>query len=114
MTRSIILLFFFLFGFLTACTDIDFDTEKWKSWNINESETNLRWDMANDLIENYHLKGKTKQEILELLGDPIGGLDPSSDVFSYDLGPCRRGIDFGGLYITFKKGKVTKIEKTCN
>jgi hypothetical protein len=115
LTKSLLFLTsLLLFSILTACTDTNFDAEKWKSWNVQESDSNLRWDMANDLIENYELKGKSKKEIIALLGEPIGGMRNAGDVFSYDLGPCRRGIDFGGLYLTFFKGRVVKIEKTCN
>jgi hypothetical protein len=115
LTKSFIIITSLLFiSILTSCTDIAFDAEKWKSWNMQGSDSNLRWDMADDLIENYHLKGKTKKEIVALLGEPMDGVRAAGDVFSYDLGPCRRGIDFGGLYLTFFNGRVVKIEKSCN
>ena len=98
---------------LSSCTDVRFNSEKWKSWDIRES-TNLRWDMATDLIENHQLEGKTQSEIIDLLGKPESNVQNPSDDLYYDLGPCRRGIDYGGLTIVFKNGRVIKIEKSCN
>ena len=98
---------------LSSCSDISFNSEKWKGWNI-KSDTNLRWDMANDLIENHNLEGKTQSEIIDLLGEPESNVQNPSDDYYYVLGPCRRGIDFGSLIIVFKNGRVIKIEKSCN
>ena len=109
-----ILTIFLILLSLSSCTDNSFNSKKWKSWDIRESETNLRWDMANDLIENYNLKGKTQSEIIDLLGKPESNVQNPSDDYYYDLGPCRRGIDFGSLNIVFKNGRVIKIEKNCN
>lgn len=99
---------------LSSCTDIKFDKEQWKSWDITEVDSHLRWDMVNDLINNYNLEGKTQEEIIELLGKPDNWEDNTQKHFYYDLGPCQRGIDFGSLDIEFKNGKVVKIEKFCN
>ena len=70
--------------------------------------------MANDLIDNYDQKGKTQNEIVRLLGEPGNGVSHSPEHFYYDLGPCRRGIDYGSLVITFNNGKVSDIEKHCH
>ncbi len=99
---------------LSSCTDIRFDNQKWKNWDIKESDSHLRWDMVDDLIDNYNLEGKTRKEIIELLGRPDNGVASSAEHFYYDLGPCRRGIDFGSLNMEFKSGKVVKIEKHCS
>jgi hypothetical protein len=111
--KFIVTIFLILLS-LSSCTDIRFNSEKWKSWDNRESETNLRWDMANDLIENYNLKGKTQSEIIDLLGEPESNVQNPSNDYNYDLVPCRRGIDFGSLIIVFKNGRVIKIEKNCN
>ena len=70
--------------------------------------------MANDLINNYDLMDKSHDEILELLGKPGNDISNSEDEYYYDLGPCRRGIDFGSLHIEFKDGKVSLIKKYCH
>ena len=101
-----------IFAILTSCTNTSFDSEKWKNWDGKESF--VRWDMANDLIDRHSLKGKTHEEIEELLGKPGNGINSDSNHYYYDLGPCRRGIDFGSLYLDFKDDKVVQVEKHCN
>ena len=101
-----------LFLIFRSCTNTSFNSVEWKNWNNKESF--VRWDMLDDLINNHHLKGKTHKEIRDLLGEPDNGFTNSSDNYYYDLGPCRRGIDFGGLSIEFKKGIVTRCEKYCS
>lgn len=100
--------------FLSSCTDVKFDTEKWKNWEISEWESHMRWDMVNDLIDNYNLEGKTQEEIINLLGKPDNWEENPQERFYYDLGPCRRGIDFGSLDIEFENGKVVNIKKSCS
>ncbi len=48
-----------------------FESQKWKTANMN-SEVNwsLRWDMMNDLRNDYQLIGMSKNEIVKLLGEP--------------------------------------------
>jgi hypothetical protein len=70
--------------------------------------------MSDDLIENYNLVGKPRNEILFLLGQPDNNLEGTEDEIFYDLGPCRRGIDFGALYIYFKTDTVIMVEKNCH
>ncbi|AXT52915.1 hypothetical protein D1818_19590 [Aquimarina sp. BL5] len=47
-----------------------FDSKKWKNWTESEKDNLLRWNMINGLLNTYELKGKTKTEIIELLGYP--------------------------------------------
>ena len=77
-----------------------FDSEKWKKWtdSQNESEWSLRWDMMNSLRNNDKLKGMTKDEILELLGEPES---KTSMKFIYYLGYSKHGMSTGQLRIVF-------------
>ena len=48
-----------LFGFMTSCNNIDFDSQKWKNCKFNSKDGYaLRWDMSEDLIKNKSLIGK--------------------------------------------------------
>lgn len=107
-----ILILIVLVAVLTSCTNTAFDSKKWKNWNGKESF--VRWDMTDDLINNYNLQGKTHKEIENLLGKPSNGIASSPDDYYYDLGPCRRGIDYGSFYIEFKNDKVIQVEKHCH
>jgi len=110
--RKILKYGFLLFGVIILIgfalkgniTHEQFDSEKWKNWTESEEELSLRWDMMNSLRNNHELDGKTKTEIINLLGKPDS--ETNSD-FRYYLGMSKRGINTGSLTIMFsKKGKV--------
>ena len=80
-----------------------FDSEKWKNWTESEAEWSLRWDMMNSLRNNHELKGKSKKEIIELLGKPDS--ETNSD-FRYYLGMSKHGINTGSLTINFNENGI--------
>lgn len=97
----IALTFFFLRG---KITHEKFDSNLWKTANLNlEENMTLRWDMMNDLRKKYKLVGMTKNEIIDLLGDP-GGTESSE--FRYYLGYSKTGINTGTLIITFNDNNI--------
>jgi hypothetical protein len=98
---------------LTACTDQNFDSHKWLAWSEKGGENSLRWDMCDDLIDNYLLIGMTKREVVALLGAPMSDCDKENCDIVYGLGPCRSGISYGSLYLTLEKNKIVKIYKHC-
>ena len=78
-----------------------------KNWTESEAEWSLRWDMMNSLRNNHQLKGKTKAEIIELLGEPEIKTDAE---FGYYLGMAKHGIDVGNLAFIFgENGKVKEF-----
>ena len=84
-----------------------FSSEKWKTSNLNSEENfDLRWNMMNDLRNNYGLIGKTKSEIILLLGKPDTEIN---DEISYYLGYSGKGINTGTLTLNFVDNKVQKI-----
>ena len=98
---------------LTACTDKKFDSEQWKSWTEKNGEFALRWDMCVDLIDNYLSIGMSKEDVVDLIGMPYTDCDyPKCDI-RYGMGPCRSGINYGTLYLTFVDNKLVKIYKYC-
>ncbi len=66
------------------------------------------WDMMNSLRNNHELRGKSKTEIIELLGIPE---TKNESEFGYYLGmSTKHGIDTGHLTIKFdKNGKVIEF-----
>ena len=94
-----------LIGFVLKgnITHEKFDSEKWKNWTESESEWSLRWDMMNSLRNNYELKGKSKTEIIELLGKPDS---KTKTDFRYYLGMSKRGINTGSLTIEFNENGI--------
>lgn len=96
----------FLIGFALKgkFTHEQFNSEKWKNWTESESELSLRWDMMNSLRKNYELNGKTRKEIIDLLGKPD---NETNSNFRYYLGMSKSGINTGSLTIKFSEnGKV--------
>ena len=80
-----------------------FDSEIWKNWEETESTLFLRWEMKNDLIENYDLKGRSEKDVIELLGEPE---NESKNSFRYNLGPTGKGINYGTLILEFENDTV--------
>jgi hypothetical protein len=96
-------------GFLMKgkITHEHFDSDRWKNWTETEADWSMRWDMMNSLRNNHELKGKTKNEIIELLGEPVLRTE---EKFHYNLGMAKRGIDTGTLTIQFdESGKVIEF-----
>ena len=56
--------------------------------------------MMNSLRNNYELKGMTKKQIIELLGEPES---KTKIEFEYHLGYSKHGINTGRLTIKFDK-----------
>lgn len=80
----------------------DFDASKWR----NDSEN--RFEMSKDLIENKLLIGKTKVQVENMLGKTQNFND---SLWIYELGfvPSLGNIDPDILEITFKDGVVISV-----
>lgn len=89
---------------LSYYPDNDFNKE---DWTLNKEE---RFKMSKDIIENEILIGKTKSEIIELLGEDYH--EYSDEHIAYDLGfvPGPVNIDSDVLDIYFENGNVVKVE----
>jgi|SRR5690554_4332560 hypothetical protein len=101
---SVFVIFIIGFALKGRIPHEEFSSDKWKNWNESEAEWSLRWDMMNSLRNNYELTGMTKDEIIELLGEPES---LTQTEFLYYLGMAKKGIDTGTLTIKFNEtGKV--------
>ncbi len=81
----------------------DFDKQTWKS---NPEE---RYKMSEDIIESKILIGKTKQEIVELLGNDFYSYSENHIAYGVGFVPGLFNIDPDVLDIYFENGKVTKV-----
>ena len=106
ITASII--FCTVFYFKGKLSGEKFDSILWKTADLNtENNMSLRWDMMNSLRSKYDLIGKSKKEIINLLGKP---LNEESVIYDYYLEYSHTGINTGSLRISFdSKGKVIQI-----
>lgn len=99
-TGCIVIIMIFLYLYFKQFNTVKFDSHKWKNWKESESELYLRWDMTQYLMKNHTLNGKTKTQIINLLGEPER---KSQNKFEYYIGHSRVGwgIDTGTLIIFF-------------
>ncbi len=104
-----------IIGFLlNSCGQIPyerFDSNKWQKTDLNLGENSqMRWNMMNDLRKKFKLVGMMKPEIDNLLGKPDGEGDYE---YYYSLGMTGTGINIGKLTILFDKtNKVKEIKVT--
>jgi hypothetical protein len=83
----------------------DFDKNEWES-NVEE-----RYEMSEDIIESEMLIGKTKDEVIQILGNDFS-LNTEKRL-SYELGfaPGLFNIDPSYLDIKFENGKVISVHQ---
>jgi len=93
------------FSYLFYEPQYDFDREKWFA------DKHSRFEMRDDILESGILKGKSKNEIIDLIGKP--DFNDSTDIWTYDLGTSGAGFgwQFNSLELTFENGKVSEVKK---
>jgi hypothetical protein len=76
------------------------------SWTLDKEK---RYEMSSDIINSKILIGKTKKEVIEILGDEGNKFD--DNIWNYYLGfvPGLFKIDPDVLDIFFENGKVIKV-----
>jgi hypothetical protein len=86
-----------------------FDKQKW------DTNIETRYEMSKNIIKSNMLIGKTKEEVIELLGDEYTDHCSSCDIqlIIYYLGCVPRlfNIDPDHLEIHFKDGKAVKVRQ---
>ena len=82
-----------------------FDQEQWRS------NPQQRYKMADDLIESQLLIGKTKAEVISILGYSGFHVDSNQDILTYSLGeqPSFFETEKEYLLIVFINGKVKEV-----
>ena len=91
-----------LFSILCYYPSNKFEKEKW----IMDKEH--RYELSDDIIENKLLIGKSKLQVIEIVG--LDSNCEENDLLNYYIGfaSCL-GIDTSVLQITFKDGKVVEV-----
>jgi hypothetical protein len=99
---GIIIIWFFSVSYYPKT---DFNKQK---WNENKEE---RYKMSSEIIKSEILIGKTKDEVIELLGNDYYTYNDNH--IAYDLGfvPGLFNIDPDVLDIYFENGKVNKVDQ---
>lgn len=107
-------LFFFL-AFVVSTSLIWFFEERFNQ-EIWHTAPGKRYEMLDDILENKFLMGKTKQEVISILGEPDKNLISDGDFFVYDLGNPPSFFDSEPQYllVTFENEKVVKLSKAID
>ena len=94
-----------LFSYLFYEPQYDFDKEKWFA------DKNTRYEMRDDLVDSGILNGKTKREIIEIIGKSESA--DSTNIWTYNLGMSGAGLgwQFNSLQLTFEDGKISEVKK---
>ncbi len=100
-----LVLVFSFFSYLFYEPQYDFDREKWFA------DKHSRFEMRDDIVESRILKGKSKSEIIELIGKPVS--NDSTELWTYDLGMSGAGLgwQFNYLELTFENEQVSSVKK---
>ena len=98
------LIYLWIFSISYYPTD-DFDKQMWQS---NPEE---RYKMSENIIESKILIGKTKREIIELLGNDYYSYSENHIAYGLGFVPGLFTIDPDVLDIYFENGKVIKVEQ---
>ena len=98
------IIFVFVFS-ISYYPKTDFNKQE---WNKNKEE---RYKMSNDIIKSEILIGKTKDEVIELLGDDFYSYDENHIVYDLGFVPELLNIDPDVLDIYFEYGKVVKVRQ---
>lgn len=109
---SIFVTIFLSFMFYEYHPELKFNSTEW-SKNIKD-----RHHMRKDLIESNLLIGKTKNEIIVILGKPINNFKIEMDTlknWNYYMGSEGHGMGskFHNLDIYFKNGKIDSVKNTA-
>jgi hypothetical protein len=93
------------FSYLFYEPQYDFEKERWFA------DKNSRFKMRDDLLNSGILNGKSKSEVIELIGNSES--NDSTEIWTYDLGMSGAGFgwQFNSLQLTFENGIVTDVKK---
>ena len=84
-----------------------------KKFNKAEWDTNIegRYTMSKNIIKSEMLIGKTKEEVIEILGEEFSIYDEEHIAYYLGFVPSMLGIDPDVLDIYFENGKVIKVSQ---
>ncbi|NLR95082.1 hypothetical protein [Flammeovirga agarivorans] len=83
----------------------DFDKQVW------ESNPEKRYEMSENIIDSKILIGKTKQEIIDLLGNDFYSYNDNHIAYELGFVPRLFNIDSDLLDVYFENGKVIKVDQ---
>jgi hypothetical protein len=106
---AVLLLLGGLWGFLDRGQK--FDSTAWKSARMDKDDRSVRYEMLDDLLRNHHLIGRTREEVVGLLGQP--GSECWSDAYPYpgwSVGITPGATDTSGFMCEFDaSGRIRRV-----
>jgi hypothetical protein len=82
-------------SFIERSNRIPFDSDAWKRSLIEDPTGTIRQRMVDDLLARHQLRGKTREEIIKLLGETQHHMYFANYKWPYYLGPARGAFSVG-------------------
>ena len=87
----------------------EFNSQKWKELSSYKNDKLTRVDMVDDLLEKHQLKGKKKNQVIDLLGT-VTKTDKFQDWdMVYWLGPERGFMSIDSEWLVLKLNKENEV-----
>jgi len=104
----------FFFAAFVISTSLIYLLEERFDQDLWSTQPSKRHKMVDDVIESQLLIGKTKDEVIFLLGEPNSSISADKDVFLYRLGQAPSFIKSQReqLLVAFEDDKVLKVALT--
>jgi predicted small lipoprotein YifL len=103
--RILLLLLLLLLASCGQPAPVPFDMPRWHQHAADASPTNPRRSMALDLVQRNTLLGKSRREIVQMLGEPMR--DSQTTTLYFFLGQVESG-EVVSLAVTFEQDRAVK------
>jgi len=90
-----------------------FDSEAWKASLARDDDDNnpIRLQMVDSLLEQHHLQGMSREQIVALLGKPPETQYFKDSDFVYWLGPERGAFSIDSEWLTIRFDKTNHVRE---
>ncbi|MEM5563690.1 hypothetical protein WNY78_01170 [Psychroserpens sp. AS72] len=103
-----VILFFFVVFSLGSLYSLVFEEQfDEKKWHARPSK---RYKIVDDIIDDEIFIGKSKQDVIEILGAPVDPITSEKDILNYKIGtpPSFKELKREELIIEFENNKAIK------
>ena len=96
---------------LARCDDRRFTSAKWMDADASFGEQAIRGCLVDDLHRSHELRGRSRQEIVALLGEPTKTAHFSSYDLVYWLGPERSVLSVDSEWLVMRLDSLGRVSE---